>query len=63
MEAHQQHVSLQVSSATDAHAHLESRTFNIAILPQTTAAPQLSLGASLHMTVSWMGGLEVSEVC
>ncbi|XP_053778816.1 extracellular matrix organizing protein FRAS1 isoform X3 [Desmodus rotundus] len=40
----------QVSSATDAHAHLESRTFNIAILPQTTAAPQLSLGASLHMT-------------
>ncbi|KAM5339144.1 extracellular matrix organizing protein FRAS1 [Glossophaga mutica] len=40
----------QVSSATDAHTHLESRTFNIAILPQTPEAPQLSLGASLHMT-------------
>ncbi|XP_070250414.1 extracellular matrix organizing protein FRAS1 [Myotis yumanensis] len=40
----------QVSSATDAHTHLESRMFNIAILPQTPEAPQLSLGASLHMT-------------
>ncbi|XP_006885356.1 PREDICTED: extracellular matrix protein FRAS1 [Elephantulus edwardii] len=40
----------QVSSAIDAHTHLESRTFNIAILPQTPEAPELSLGASLHMT-------------
>ncbi|XP_044921660.1 extracellular matrix organizing protein FRAS1 isoform X1 [Mustela putorius furo] len=40
----------QVSSATDAHTHLESRTFNIAILPQTPGAPKLSRGASLHMT-------------
>ncbi|XP_032256495.1 extracellular matrix protein FRAS1 isoform X2 [Phoca vitulina] len=40
----------QVSSATDAHAHLESRTFNIAILPQTPGVPKLSRGASLHMT-------------
>ncbi|KAG8515151.1 Extracellular matrix protein FRAS1, partial [Galemys pyrenaicus] len=40
----------QVSSATDAHTHLESRMFNIAILPQTPEAPKLSLGASLHMT-------------
>uniref|UniRef100_A0A7N5KQV8 Extracellular matrix organizing protein FRAS1 n=1 Tax=Ailuropoda melanoleuca TaxID=9646 RepID=A0A7N5KQV8_AILME len=40
----------QVSSAADAHMHLESRTFNIAILPQTPEAPKLSLGASLHMT-------------
>ncbi|XP_045713823.1 extracellular matrix organizing protein FRAS1 isoform X4 [Phyllostomus hastatus] len=40
----------QVSSAADAHTYLESRTFNIAILPQTPEAPQLSLGASLHMT-------------
>ncbi|KAM7157358.1 extracellular matrix organizing protein FRAS1 isoform 1-T1 [Molossus nigricans] len=40
----------QVSSATDAHTHLESRMFNIAILPQAQEAPQLSLGASLHLT-------------
>ncbi|XP_022361766.1 extracellular matrix protein FRAS1 [Enhydra lutris kenyoni] len=40
----------QVSSATDAHTHLESRTFNIAILPQTPGVPKLSRGASLHMT-------------
>nr|XP_023408991.1 extracellular matrix protein FRAS1 [Loxodonta africana] len=40
----------QVSSAADAQTHLESRTFNIAILPQTPEAPKLSLGASLHMT-------------
>ncbi|XP_064440740.1 extracellular matrix organizing protein FRAS1 isoform X1 [Mirounga angustirostris] len=40
----------QVSSATDAHTHLESRMFNIAILPQTPGAPKLSRGASLHMT-------------
>ncbi|XP_057358347.1 extracellular matrix organizing protein FRAS1 isoform X1 [Manis pentadactyla] len=42
--------SFQVSSATEAHAHLESRRFNIAILPQMPEAPKLSLGASLHMT-------------
>ncbi|ELW63934.1 Extracellular matrix protein FRAS1 [Tupaia chinensis] len=40
----------QVSRATDAHTHLESRMFNIAILPQTPKAPKLSLGTSLHMT-------------
>nr|XP_010967704.1 extracellular matrix organizing protein FRAS1 [Camelus bactrianus] len=40
----------QVSSGTKAHAHLESRTFNIAILPQTPGAPKRSRGASLHMT-------------
>ncbi|XP_045849209.1 extracellular matrix organizing protein FRAS1 isoform X2 [Meles meles] len=40
----------QVSSATDAHPRLESRTFNVAILPQTPGAPNLSRGASLHMT-------------
>uniref|UniRef100_G1TEM3 Fraser extracellular matrix complex subunit 1 n=1 Tax=Oryctolagus cuniculus TaxID=9986 RepID=G1TEM3_RABIT len=40
----------QVSRATDAQAHLESRTFNIAILPQTPEAPRLSVGRSLHMT-------------
>ncbi|XP_070468854.1 extracellular matrix organizing protein FRAS1 isoform X1 [Equus przewalskii] len=40
----------QVSSATDAHTQLESRVFNIAILPQMPDAPKLSLGASLHMT-------------
>lgn len=62
-EAHQEDISFQVSSATDAHTHLESRMFNIAILPQTPEAPQLSLGASLHMTVSWVGGLAASEAC
>ncbi|XP_073898026.1 extracellular matrix organizing protein FRAS1 isoform X2 [Castor canadensis] len=40
----------QVSRATDAQAHLESRVFNIAILPQTPGMPKLSLGSSLHMT-------------
>ncbi|XP_054995058.1 extracellular matrix organizing protein FRAS1 [Sorex araneus] len=40
----------QVSSATDAHTHLQSRMFNIAILPQTPEASKLSLGATLHMT-------------
>ncbi|XP_058403319.1 extracellular matrix organizing protein FRAS1 isoform X7 [Diceros bicornis minor] len=40
----------QVSSAANAHAQLESRLFNIAILPQTPEAPKLSLEASLHMT-------------
>ncbi|XP_073093520.1 extracellular matrix organizing protein FRAS1 isoform X5 [Manis javanica] len=42
--------SFQVSRATEAHAHLESHRFNIAILPQMPEAPKLSLGASLHMT-------------
>uniref|UniRef100_A0A8C0T909 Extracellular matrix organizing protein FRAS1 n=1 Tax=Canis lupus familiaris TaxID=9615 RepID=A0A8C0T909_CANLF len=42
--------SFQVSSASDAHTHLENHMFNIAILPQTPEAPKLSLGASLHMT-------------
>lgn len=42
----------QVSSATDAQAHLENHMFNIAILPQAPEAPKLSLGTSLHMTVS-----------
>lgn len=46
----------QVSSATDAQAHPESHLFNIAILPQAPEAPKLSLGTSLHMTVSRMGG-------
>lgn len=40
----------QVSSATDAQAHLENHMFNIAILPQAPEAPKLSLGTSLHMT-------------
>ncbi|KAF7462662.1 hypothetical protein GHT09_011752 [Marmota monax] len=40
----------QVSRATDAQAHLESRVFNIAILPHTPEATKLSLGTSLHMT-------------
>lgn len=40
----------QVSSATEAQAHLESHMFNIAILPQAPEAPTLSLGTSLHMT-------------
>lgn len=59
-EAHPHDISFQVSSATDAHTHLESRVFNIAILPQTPDTPKPSLGASLHMTVSWMGRLVVS---
>nr|CAI9707391.1 unnamed protein product [Rangifer tarandus platyrhynchus] len=40
----------QVSSATEAHAHLESRLFNIAILPHAPEAPQQSPGSSLHLT-------------
>uniref|UniRef100_A0A2K6FZ88 Extracellular matrix organizing protein FRAS1 n=1 Tax=Propithecus coquereli TaxID=379532 RepID=A0A2K6FZ88_PROCO len=40
----------QVSRAADAQTHLESRMFNIAILPQTPEAPKLSLETSLHMT-------------
>ncbi|XP_062964839.1 extracellular matrix organizing protein FRAS1 isoform X1 [Cynocephalus volans] len=40
----------QVSSATDAQSRLESRMFNIAILPQTPEAPKLSPGTSLRMT-------------
>ncbi|CAH6883331.1 Fras1 [Phodopus roborovskii] len=40
----------QVSSATDAQAHLESHMFNIAILPQAPETPKLSRGTSLHMT-------------
>ena len=56
-ESHRCAISLQVSSATEAHAHLESRLFNIAILPHAPEAPQLSPGSSLHMTVSWVGGL------
>ncbi|XP_012660764.1 extracellular matrix protein FRAS1 [Otolemur garnettii] len=40
----------QVSSAADVQTRLESRVFNIAILPQTPEAQKLSLEASLHMT-------------
>ena len=58
-ESHQRGISLQVSSATEAHAHLESRLFNIAILPHTPEAPQHFPGSSLHMTVSWVGTLMV----
>lgn len=47
----------QVSSATNAQEHPQSHMFNIAILPQALEAPKLSLGTSLHMTVSSMGGL------
>uniref|UniRef100_A0A8C5KIY7 Fraser extracellular matrix complex subunit 1 n=1 Tax=Jaculus jaculus TaxID=51337 RepID=A0A8C5KIY7_JACJA len=43
-------IHFQVSRTTDAKAHLESHLFNIAILPQTPEAPELSLGTSLHMT-------------
>lgn len=39
----------QVSSATEARAHLDSHMFNIAILPQTPQAPTRSPGASLHL--------------
>ncbi|XP_069341542.1 extracellular matrix organizing protein FRAS1 [Eulemur rufifrons] len=39
----------QVSRATDAQSRLESRVFNVAILPQTPEAPELSPEASLHM--------------
>ena len=57
-ESHQRAISLQVSSATEAHTHLESRLFNIAILPHAPETPQHFPG-SLHMTVSWVGGLMV----
>nr|XP_044999993.1 extracellular matrix organizing protein FRAS1 isoform X3 [Jaculus jaculus] len=43
-------IHFQVSRTTDAKTHLESHLFNIAILPQTPEAPELSLGTSLHMT-------------
>lgn len=58
-EAHQDDFAFQVSRATDAQAYLESRVFNIAILPHTPEAPKLSLGTSLHMTVSRVGELVV----
>ena len=58
-ESHQHAISLQVSSATEAHAPLESRLFNIAILPHALETPQHFPGSSLHMTVSWVGGLMV----
>lgn len=43
---------LQVSSSASPQASLESHVFNVAVLPQTPRAPQLSLGSSLHMAVS-----------
>lgn len=42
----------QVSSSVSPQASLESHVFNVAVLPQTPKAPQLSLGSSLHMAVS-----------
>lgn len=42
----------QVSSSASPQASLESHVFNVAVLPQTPRAPQLSLGSSLHMAVS-----------
>uniref|UniRef100_A0A803XZT8 Calx-beta domain-containing protein n=1 Tax=Meleagris gallopavo TaxID=9103 RepID=A0A803XZT8_MELGA len=41
----------QVSSSVSPQASLESHMFNVAVLPQTPRAPQLSLGSSLHMAV------------
>ncbi|XP_031463336.1 extracellular matrix protein FRAS1 [Phasianus colchicus] len=41
----------QVSSSVSPQASLESHVFNVAVLPQTPRAPQLSLGSSLHMAV------------
>ncbi|KFO84606.1 Extracellular matrix protein FRAS1, partial [Buceros rhinoceros silvestris] len=41
----------QVSSSAGPQATLESHVFNVAVLPQTPRAPQLSLGSSLHMAV------------
>ncbi|KAM7021681.1 LOW QUALITY PROTEIN: extracellular matrix organizing protein FRAS1 [Passerculus sandwichensis] len=41
----------QVSSSASPQASLESHVFNVAVLPQTPKAPQLSLGSSLHMAV------------
>uniref|UniRef100_A0A8C5XSK4 Fraser extracellular matrix complex subunit 1 n=1 Tax=Microcebus murinus TaxID=30608 RepID=A0A8C5XSK4_MICMU len=40
----------QVSSAGDGGSELESRTFNIAVLPRTPGRPELSAETSLHMT-------------
>ncbi|OWK55263.1 Extracellular matrix protein FRAS1 [Lonchura striata] len=39
----------QVSSSASPQTSLESHVFNVAVLPQTPKAPQLSLGSSLHM--------------
>ncbi|NXD29010.1 FRAS1 protein, partial [Spelaeornis formosus] len=41
----------QVSSSGSPQSSLESHVFNVAVLPQTPRAPQLSLGSSLHMAV------------
>ncbi|NWY04165.1 FRAS1 protein, partial [Nothoprocta ornata] len=41
----------QVSSSAAPPASTESHVFNVAILPRTPRAPQLSLGSSLHMAV------------
>ncbi|KFU86504.1 Extracellular matrix protein FRAS1, partial [Chaetura pelagica] len=41
----------QVSSSDGPQSSLESHVFNVAVLPQTPRAPQLSLGSSLHMAV------------
>ncbi|XP_057287145.1 extracellular matrix organizing protein FRAS1 [Pezoporus wallicus] len=41
----------QVSSSTSPQSSLQSHVFNVAVLPQTPRAPQLSLGSSLHMAV------------
>lgn len=42
----------QVSSSAAPQTSLESHVFNVAVLPQTPKAPQLSLGSTLHMAVS-----------
>lgn len=42
----------QISSATTTQAPQDRHMFNIGILPNNPGAPQLSPGASLHMTVS-----------
>ncbi|NXU54362.1 FRAS1 protein, partial [Turnix velox] len=41
----------QVSNSASPQAALESHIFNIAVLPQTPRAPQLSFGSSLHVAV------------
>ncbi|KFP28080.1 Extracellular matrix protein FRAS1, partial [Colius striatus] len=41
----------QVSSSVSPQTSLENHVFNVAVLPQTPRAPQLSLGSSLHMAV------------
>ncbi|KAJ7419121.1 hypothetical protein WISP_55751 [Willisornis vidua] len=41
----------QVSSSASPQPALESHVFNVAVLPQTPRAPQLSFGSSLHMAV------------